>query len=239
MNKFTRNLWFWTIAFLLTVHFATAIATTTEYQFFPTGSINEDQSLCMSSEVYEPISACQDYGSRVVNQCRLSCSTAEAYTTGVNYCTNYTYDALNQLISESVTNSHSYGYDDNGNRTALNGVSNQYLIGSNRILQYGSQAITTDAAGQITAIDGYTLQYNGDGRLYRILDTQGAELVRYGYLLIPTGENVVMGKLQPNALDRFQQNSAVSRYRSDCFQARPVEFFRGLKLPECRQPGTA
>ncbi len=95
--------------------------------------------------------------------------------------TNYTYDALNQLIGESVTNSHSYGYDDNGNRTALNGVSNQYLIGSNRLLQYGTQAITTDAAGQITAIDSYTLQYNGDGRLYRILDTQGAELVRYRY----------------------------------------------------------
>ena len=63
----------------------------------------------------------------------------------------------------------------------MNGVSNQYLIGSNRLLQYGTQAITTDAAGQITAIDGYTLQYNGDGRLYRILDTQGAELVRYRY----------------------------------------------------------
>jgi len=57
----------------------------------------------------------------------------------------------------------------------------QYLIGSNRLLQSGTQAITTDAAGQITAIDGYTLQYNSDGRLYRILDTQGAELVRYRY----------------------------------------------------------
>ena len=93
--------------------------------------------------------------------------------------TNYTYDALNQLVGELVTNSHSYGYDDNGNRTALNGVSNQYLIGSNRLIQNGTQPVTTDATGQITSIDGYTLQYNGDGRLYRILDTQGAELVRY------------------------------------------------------------
>ncbi len=46
-------------------------------------------------------------------------------------------------------------------------------------------------------------------------------------------------RVLPNALDRFQQNATVSRYRSDCFQARRVGFFRGLKLHECRQPGTA
>ena len=74
--------------FLIVLLFSvlTTPANATSYRFFPTGSLAEAQSLCLSRESYQPISDCQNYGYRIVNQCRLSCDTWESYATGVKYC---------------------------------------------------------------------------------------------------------------------------------------------------------
>ena len=120
----------------------------------------------------------------------------------------YSYDALSRLTAEtSPTGSQSYTYDANGNRLS-DGLGNYtYSPTSNRITSRYGKAITTDAAGNITADgQGHTYVYNQRGYLsearlngvllasytydYRGLRTrkvttaaapQGAQVVRYTY----------------------------------------------------------
>lgn len=122
--------------------------------------------------------------------------------------TTYSYDALNRLTAETgPTGTRSYTYDANGNRLSDAGGSYTYAPTSNRIATRYGKAITTDAAGNITADgQGHTYAYNQRGYLsearlngvllatyiydYRGLRArkvttaaapQGAQVVRYTY----------------------------------------------------------
>ena len=131
-----------------------------------------------------------------------------ASRTSAQGTTTYSYDALSRLTAEtSPTGSQSYTYDANGNRLS-DGLGNYtYSATSNRITSRYGKAITTDAAGNITADgQGHTYAYNQRGYLsearlngvllasytydYRGLRTrkvttaaapQGAQVVRYTY----------------------------------------------------------
>ncbi len=131
-----------------------------------------------------------------------------ASRTSAQGTTTYSYDALSRLTAEtSPTGTQSYTYDANGNRLS-DGLGNYtYAPGSNRITSRYGKAITTDAAGNITADgQGHTYVYNQRGYLsearlngvllasytydYRGLRTrkvttaaapQGAQVVRYTY----------------------------------------------------------
>ena len=131
-----------------------------------------------------------------------------ASRTSAQGTTTYSYDALSRLTAEtSPTGSQSYTYDANGNRLS-DGLGNYtYSATSNRITSRYGKAITTDAAGNITADgQGHTYVYNQRGYLsearlngvllasytydYRGLRTrkvttaaapQGAQVVRYTY----------------------------------------------------------
>ena len=131
-----------------------------------------------------------------------------ASRTSAQGTTTYSYDALSRLTAEtSPTGSQSYTYDANGNRLS-DGLGNYtYSATSNRITSRYGKAITTDAAGNITADgQGHTYAFNQRGYLsearlngvllasytydYRGLRTrkvttaaapQGAQVVRYTY----------------------------------------------------------
>jgi len=91
---------------------------------------------------------------------------------------DYSYDAIDQIKTESVSSVNSYQYDANGNRLNKSGVGYTYELASNRLTGKGGQAVITDPAGQITATGNFTLLYTGAGQIDHI-DQQGAELVRY------------------------------------------------------------
>jgi RHS repeat-associated protein len=122
--------------------------------------------------------------------------------------TTYTYDAVNRLTSETgPIGNFSYSYDANGSRLSDSGGSYTYRATSNRLTARHGHAVTTDAAGNITADGlGHTYVYNQRGYLsearlngvllatyyydYRGLRTrkvttaaapQGAQVVRFVY----------------------------------------------------------
>ncbi len=90
--------------------------------------------------------------------------------------TNYTYDAIDQLLTESRTGySCSYTYDANGNRLSktLNNVTESYTYDdADKMLTAGSKTYTYDAAGRTTAVTsgGQTTQftYNYEDQIVQI-----------------------------------------------------------------------
>lgn len=90
----------------------------------------------------------------------------------------YTYDGLDRLNADTWANTAlGYGYDGNGNRTALNGSPYSYPAGSNRLTSSTSESFSYDAAGNLIGRQPLTLAYpnrstayayDGPGRLKEI-----------------------------------------------------------------------
>jgi len=81
----------------------------------------------------------------------------------------FTYDSLNRLTCVSGTSgtSTNYGYDQNGNRDALNGVTTVYGYdpASNKLTSVGSQTYLYDAAGNLANDGAHPYDYDASGRL--------------------------------------------------------------------------
>ena len=95
--------------------------------------------------------------------------------------TTYTYDALNRLINEAgPAKTQSFSYDPNGNRLSDGLGSYTYPAASNKLQTRRGAAVTTDAAGHITADgSGRNYIYNQAGRLSQVL--QGTTLLATYY----------------------------------------------------------
>jgi len=92
----------------------------------------------------------------------------------------YTYDAIDRLIRESLTNTttdtNAYTYDPNGNRSSdlnNNGKTRPYTYtpGTNRLTRIGAQTVTLDAMGNTLSDRGgsRTFTYNNAGQLAQVV----------------------------------------------------------------------
>ena len=119
------------------------------------------------------------------------------------------YDTLDRLVTASgAYGKEAFGYDANGNRTSLNGVANTYLANSNRLTKIGTQTVTTNANGNITAIAyatpmGFT--YNNANRLATVTSGNGTAL---SYLYDGFGQRV--GKT--DTIQRFEAYDQSGRF---------------------------
>ncbi len=93
-------------------------------------------------------------------------SVIETYTvddTPVTNTTTYTYDALGQLLTETVNGTvvNEMTYDNYGNILTKNGVSYTYgdATWKDLLTKYGNQTITYDAQGNPTSYLGHTLTW--------------------------------------------------------------------------------
>ncbi|HSB97888.1 MAG TPA: RHS repeat-associated core domain-containing protein, partial [Spongiibacteraceae bacterium] len=106
----------------------------------------------------------------------------------------YTYDNLHRLIVDDRPatvlsfDKYQYQYDAGGNRTLLQkGLSTTgaftypatYAGTSNRMTQYTATAVTEDAAGNITSLNGKTYSYNNANRLSQAV--VGSSTVNFRY----------------------------------------------------------
>ncbi|MGU1523315.1 RHS repeat domain-containing protein, partial [Pseudomonas aeruginosa] len=123
---------------------------------------------------------------------------------------DYQYDPLDRLTEESgVQGGRSYAYDAVGNRTqrsdnpASGGTASsqdyQYAPDSNRLTAIGAQAVTSDAAGNLTQDrPARKLAYDAQGRLQSVsLDGQQVAEYRYNAL----GQRIV--KLTPESITTY------------------------------------
>ncbi|HCU2021221.1 TPA: RHS repeat protein, partial [Pseudomonas aeruginosa] len=123
---------------------------------------------------------------------------------------DYQYDPLDRLTEErGVQGGRSYAYDAVGNRTqrsdnpASGGTTSsqdyQYAPGSNRLTAIGAQAVTSDAAGNLTQDRAARkLAYDAQGRLQSVsLDGQQVAEYRYNAL----GQRIV--KLTPESVTTY------------------------------------
>ncbi|HEP7904708.1 TPA: RHS repeat protein, partial [Pseudomonas aeruginosa] len=123
---------------------------------------------------------------------------------------DYQYDPLDRLTEErGVQGGRSYAYDAVGNRTqrsdnpASGGTASsqdyQYAPGSNRLTAIGAQAVTSDAAGNLTQDRAARkLAYDAQGRLQSVsLDGQQVAEYRYNAL----GQRIV--KLTPESVTTY------------------------------------
>ncbi|OKS01206.1 RHS repeat domain-containing protein, partial [Pseudomonas aeruginosa] len=123
---------------------------------------------------------------------------------------DYQYDPLDRLTEErGVQGGRSYAYDAVGNRTqrsdnpASGGTSSsqdyQYAPDSNRLTAIGAQAVTSDAAGNLTQDRAARkLAYDAQGRLQSVsLDGQQVAEYRYNAL----GQRIV--KLTPESVTTY------------------------------------
>ena len=82
---------------------------------------------------------------------------------------SFTYDATRRLTSETTpTGTTSYTYDQAGNRTSVTspaGTTTYAYTPSGELASLGSQALTHDGAGNVTAIGSDTFSYDAYGRL--------------------------------------------------------------------------
>ncbi len=86
-----------------------------------------------------------------------------------NGTTNYSYDALDRLATETgPLATQSLTYDSNGNRSTDGSGSYTYVNNSNRLQTAPGQAITLDAAGNITSNGVYNYVYNQAGQLAQV-----------------------------------------------------------------------
>ncbi|MFP6516845.1 RHS repeat domain-containing protein, partial [Pseudomonas aeruginosa] len=123
---------------------------------------------------------------------------------------DYQYDPLDRLTEErGVQGGRSYAYDAVGNRTqrsdnpASGGTASsqdyQYAPDSNRLTSIGAQAVTSDAAGNLTQDRAARkLAYDAQGRLQSVsLDGQQVAEYRYNAL----GQRIV--KLTPESVTTY------------------------------------
>ncbi|MEQ6751670.1 RHS repeat-associated core domain-containing protein, partial [Pseudomonas aeruginosa] len=123
---------------------------------------------------------------------------------------DYQYDPLDRLTEErGVQSGRSYAYDAVGNRTqrsdnpASGGTASsqdyQYAPDSNRLTAIGAQAVTSDAAGNLTQDRAARkLAYDAQGRLQSVsLDSQQVAEYRYNAL----GQRIV--KLTPESVTTY------------------------------------
>ncbi|MBF2982676.1 RHS repeat protein, partial [Pseudomonas aeruginosa] len=123
---------------------------------------------------------------------------------------DYQYDPLDRLTEErGVQGGRSYAYDAVGNRTqrsdnpASGGTASsqdyQYAPDSNRLTAIGAQAVTSDAAGNLTQDRAARkLAYDAQGRLQSVsLDGQQVAEYRYNAL----GQRIV--KLTPESVTTY------------------------------------
>ncbi|PYB13740.1 sugar-binding protein, partial [Pseudomonas aeruginosa] len=123
---------------------------------------------------------------------------------------DYQYDPLDRLTEErGVQGGRSYAYDAVGNRTqrsdnpASGGTASsqdyQYAPDSNRLTAIGAQAVTSDAAGNLTQDrPARKLAYDAQGRLQSVsLDGQQVAEYRYNAL----GQRIV--KLTPESVTTY------------------------------------
>ncbi|HIE0259595.1 TPA: RHS repeat domain-containing protein, partial [Pseudomonas aeruginosa] len=123
---------------------------------------------------------------------------------------DYQYDPLDRLTEErGVQGGRSYAYDAVGNRTqrsdnpASGGTASsqdyQYAPDSNRLTAIGAQAVTSDAAGNLTQDRAARkLAYDAQGRLQSVsLDSQQVAEYRYNAL----GQRIV--KLTPESVTTY------------------------------------
>ncbi|HEY9199455.1 MAG TPA: RHS repeat-associated core domain-containing protein [Gammaproteobacteria bacterium] len=79
---------------------------------------------------------------------------------------SYAYDALDRLDSASGPfGARDYGYDKNGNRTALDGTTYAYTPNSNRLDSIGSTDVLLDANGNTLNKGAWTFDYSAHNRL--------------------------------------------------------------------------
>jgi len=103
---------------------------------------------------------------------------------------SYGYDALDRLISENAASKQgSYGYDGVGNRTQSQVTENgatattayQYASDSNRLTAINGQAVSTDAAGNLTQDrSSRLLGYDSQNRLATV-KINGQQVAEYRY----------------------------------------------------------
>ena len=103
-------------------------------------------------------------------------SVIETYTvddTPVTNTTTYTYDALGQLLTETVNGTvvNEMTYDNYGNILTKNGVSYTYgdATWKDLLTKYGNQTVTYDAQGNPTSYLGHTLTWE-KGRQLKSFD---------------------------------------------------------------------
>jgi RHS repeat-associated protein len=81
----------------------------------------------------------------------------------------YGYDALDRLTNDNITStpasSVAFTYEANGNRLSDGTSTYSYASASNRLSQVGSNALATDAAGNVTSDGVYAYVYNDSGQL--------------------------------------------------------------------------
>ena len=103
-------------------------------------------------------------------------SVVEAYTvddTPVTNTTTYTYDALGQLLTETVNGTvvNEMTYDNYGNILSKNGVAYTYdSTWKDLLTSYDGQSVTYDAQGNPTSYLGHTLTWE-KGRQLKSFDT--------------------------------------------------------------------
>jgi RHS repeat-associated protein len=105
--------------------------------------------------------------------------------------TTYTYDDLNQLISETLPNGKliEYSYDDVGNRLSkvekVNGIitdSNNYGFNAgNQLVNVNGQAYTYDDNGNLNSDGVNTYQFNDFNQLESIKNSAGQVIATYTY----------------------------------------------------------
>ncbi|MDP5860520.1 RHS repeat-associated core domain-containing protein, partial [Pseudomonas aeruginosa] len=123
---------------------------------------------------------------------------------------DYQYDPLDRLTEErGVQGGRSYAYDAVGNRTqrsdnpASGGTASsqdyQYAPDSNRLTAIGAQAVTSDAAGNLTQDRAARkLAYDAQGRLQSV-SLDGQEVAEYRYNAL--GQRIV--KLTPESVTTY------------------------------------
>ncbi len=115
---------------------------------------------------------------------------------GVTRVYEYGYDLAGRLesVKEDGLETHSYGYDDNGNRTRFNGAQAGEYDAQDRLLRYGGNTYTYTANGELQTktLAGQTVTvYNYDvlGNL-RTVDLPGGTQIEY----VIDGRNRRIGK---------------------------------------------
>jgi len=114
----------------------------------------------------------------------------------------YTYDAIDRLIRESLTNTttdtNAYTYDPNGNRSSdlnNNGKTRPYTYtaGTNRLTRMGAQTVTLDAMGNTVSDRGgsRTFTYNNAGQLAQVVI---GGVIKGDYVYNYRGQRVIKAK---------------------------------------------
>ncbi|MFA6917168.1 MAG: RHS repeat-associated core domain-containing protein [Parachlamydiales bacterium] len=89
----------------------------------------------------------------------------------------YSYDSLSQLTQES--HSHSYKYDNLGNRRSINGMPYVICANTNRLLESNGNHYKYDENGNLTSVGNMSFEYDSLDRLRTV--RKGNEMWKYTY----------------------------------------------------------